>query len=119
MNVSWFCDIGCICFECLLYIGKFSVLLCIDVFKVVIKEVKGGKDVCRYKEVWDVIWIVVLNDFDVVWDEEWIDWIMRVNKIEIVCFEIELKGYKNNLIKESIRVRFFVIFCWSMIFNVG
>jgi COP9 signalosome complex subunit 1 len=87
------------------------VPLCIDALKAAIKEAKGGKDVRRYKEAWDAIRIAAPNDPDAVRDEEWIDRTTRANKTETARLETELKGYKNNLIKESIRVRPLVILC--------
>jgi hypothetical protein len=38
-------------------------------------------------------------------DDAWIDRIETANKAETARLEGELKGYRNNLIKESIRVR--------------
>ena len=37
-------------------------------------------------------------------DLAWIDTVKKQNKVETDKLEMELKGYKNNLIKESIRV---------------
>jgi len=44
-------------------------------------------------------------------DQSWIDKTNKQNEAETIRLEAELKGYKNNLIKESIRV------CSSMIFE--
>ena len=41
---------------------------------------------------------------DVVPDLAWVDKMTRQVKVETDRLEAELKGYKNNLIKESIRV---------------
>jgi COP9 signalosome complex subunit 1 len=37
-------------------------------------------------------------------DQSWVDKTNKQNEAETVRLEAELKGYKNNLIKESIRV---------------
>ena len=37
-------------------------------------------------------------------DVAWIDKVQKQTKVETDKLEMELKGYKNNLIKESIRV---------------
>ena len=37
-------------------------------------------------------------------DLHWIDTVKKENKVKTDKLEMELKGYKNNLIKESIRV---------------
>ena len=45
------------------------------------------------------------NDPDAISDTTWIERMNKVVKVETDRMELELKGYKNNLIKESIRVR--------------
>lgn len=91
-------------FDRLLHIGKSSVPLCVDSLKAAIKEAKGGQDVRSYKEAWECIRIAAPNDPDAIRDEDWIDRTTRANKTETARLETELKGYKNNLIKESIRM---------------
>jgi hypothetical protein len=39
-------------------------------------------------------------------DQAWVDTVGKQNLAETARLEAELKGYKNNLIKESIRVRY-------------
>lgn len=90
--------------ERLLHIGKSSVPLCVDALKAAVREAKSGRDVRRYKEVWEAIRIAAPNDPDAIRDEDWIERVTRENKAETARLENELKGYKNNLIKESIRV---------------
>lgn len=48
---------------------------------------------------------VSLGVQDAVPDVAWVDKMTRQVKAETERLEAELKGYKNNLIKESIRVR--------------
>ena len=78
--------------------------LCVDALKAAVHEAKQGVDVGRYKEAWDCIRIAAPNEPEAVRDQEWIDKIDRRNQAEVQRLESELRGYKNNLIKESIRV---------------
>lgn len=91
-------------FDRLLFIGKTSVPLCVDALKTAVKEAKSGIDIGRYKEAWDCIRIAAPGEPEAVRDDEWIVRIERENVIERRRLETELSGYKNNLIKESIRV---------------
>lgn len=47
---------------------------------------------------------VAPNESEATPDTEWVDRMRKVVKAETDRLEHELKGYKNNLIKESIRV---------------
>ena len=47
---------------------------------------------------------IVPNDPDATMDNAWVDRVKKQVKSETDKMELELKGYKNNLIKESIRV---------------
>lgn len=69
-----------------------------------IHEAKQEKDVGRYKEAWECIRIAAPNEPEAQRDDAWIEKQQRENKAETVRLEAELKGYRNNLIKESIRV---------------
>lgn len=91
-------------FDRLIFIGKSSVPLCIDALKAAIKEAKKGVDVGRYKEAWECIRIAAPNEPEAVHDQHWIDKVEQGNHTELQRLETELRGYKNNLIKESIRM---------------
>lgn len=67
-------------------------------------EAKSGKDVTRYKDAWNAIRQAAPGEPEAVRDDAWIDNMERTNKAETSRLENELKGYRNNLIKESIRV---------------
>lgn len=69
------------------------------------KEAKSGKDVERYKAAIKALGEIMLAVEDIVPDTAWVDKTTRQVKIESERLEAELRGYKNNLIKESIRVR--------------
>lgn len=91
-------------FDRLLLIGKSSVPLCVEALKAAVKEAKQGVDVSRYREAWDCIRIAAPNEPEAVRDQLWIDKVEQANHAELQRLEAELRGYKNNLIKESIRV---------------
>lgn len=92
-------------FERLLFIGRTCVPFCVDALKAAIAEAKAGSDVNSYIEAWDSLRIAAPHEPEAVKDEAWIEKTERRNKAETARLEAELKGYKNNLIKESIRVR--------------
>lgn len=91
-------------YDRLLLIGKACVPLCIDALKAAVAEAKAGHDVNRYIEAWDHIRLAAPTEPEAKRDEAWIEQAERANKRETARLEGELKGYKNNLIKESIRV---------------
>jgi COP9 signalosome complex subunit 1 len=93
-------------YDRLLLVGKTCVPLCVDALKAAVQEAKKGSDVTRYKDAWDCIRFAAPNDPEAQRDEAWIEAIEKANKAETSRLESELKGYKNNLIKESIRVSF-------------
>ncbi|KAI0841687.1 26S proteasome subunit RPN7-domain-containing protein [Hypoxylon sp. FL0890] len=91
-------------FDRLLLIGQSSVPLCVDALKATVNEAKRGKDVARYREAWECIRIAAPNEPEAQWDEAWATATEKANKVETHRLEAELKGYKNNLVKESIRI---------------
>ena len=93
-------------YDRLLLIGKSCVPLCVDALKTAVQEAKKGSDVTRYKDAWDCIRLAAPTEPEAQRDEAWIEAVEKANKAETTRLESELKGYKNNLIKESIRVSF-------------
>ncbi|KAI0014195.1 26S proteasome subunit RPN7-domain-containing protein [Xylariaceae sp. FL0662B] len=91
-------------FERLLLIGQCSVPLCLDALKAALAEAKSGKDIQRYRDAWECIRIVAPDDPEARWDEAWVATTSKANKEETRRLEAQLKGYKNNLVKESIRI---------------
>lgn len=87
-----------------MHIGKTCVPLCVEALKIAVKEAKAGSDVHRYKEAWDAIRIAAPDEPEAARDDAWIETTDRANNIEAARLDLELKGYRNNLIKESIRV---------------
>lgn len=69
------------------------------------REAKEGNDVQRYLAAVAALRSHVgAGDRDGILDQAWIERKEKQNKAESNRLEAELKGYKNNLIKESIRV---------------
>lgn len=91
-------------FDRLLLIGRSSVPLCVDALNAAIAEAKKGKDVQRYRDAWECIRLAAPNEPQAQWDQAWVDKTEKTNKGEMHRLEGELRGYKNNLIKESIRI---------------
>jgi 26S proteasome subunit RPN7. len=82
------------------------VPLCIDALKAAIVDAKKGRDIQRYKEAVDCLQIAAPLEPEAVLDQAWINQKEAENKDITNRLLTELKGYKNNLIKESIRVGF-------------
>lgn len=78
--------------------------LCVEALKAAVVEAKSGKDVQRYREVWEVIRAVAPSEPEAVFDQDWADKVTKETQDETHRLQQQLKGYKNNLIKESIRV---------------
>lgn len=78
--------------------------LCVDALKAAIAEAKKGKDVQRYRDAWECIRVVAASEPEAQFDRAWEEATEKSNKAETHRLELELKGYKNNLVKESIRV---------------
>ena len=91
-------------FERLLLIGTSSSYLCLEALKAAIAEAKKGTDVQRYENVVSRLGEIAPGDADATPDLDWIDRMKKQVKSATDKMELELKGYKNNLIKESIRV---------------
>ena len=106
---SYFCPPGRTRFERLLFIGRSCKPLCVDALRAAVDEAKEGKDVLRYKEAWDSLRQAAPDDPRAVRDENWIETVEATNQTETNTLEGELRQYRNNLIKESIRVRLCIL----------
>ncbi|EED16108.1 COP9 signalosome subunit 1 (CsnA), putative [Talaromyces stipitatus ATCC 10500] len=91
-------------FDRLFLIGKCSTILSADALRLAVGEAKSGKDVERYVQAVQALSQVAPNDPDAVLDQRWVDITRQAVRAETDKLEHELKGYKNNLIKESIRM---------------
>lgn len=91
-------------YDRLVHIGVCSAFLGVDALKLAIAEAKAGKDTRRYREAATHLQTIGHGEREGEIDQAWIDRQERQNQEETRRAEAELKGYKNNLIKESIRV---------------
>ncbi|KAI9724825.1 MAG: hypothetical protein M1812_000101 [Candelaria pacifica] len=91
-------------YERLFLIGSTSSFLCVEAIKGALGEAKQGKDILRYQRAVSLLHHHQRDDPEARPDVEWVDGISKQVKAEIDRLEHELKGYKNNLIKESIRM---------------
>ncbi|KAL9043169.1 MAG: hypothetical protein Q9180_000049 [Flavoplaca navasiana] len=88
----------------LLLIGTTAPLLAPEALRAAVSEAKQGRDVGRYDAVLAAVREILPGDINAVPDSAWVDRTNRQVKAESDRLETELKGYKNNLIKESIRM---------------
>ena len=91
-------------FDRLFLIGRSSVTLCIDALKAAIAEAKRGRDTQRYRDAVECLRIASPSDLEANFDQKWLEQQEVANRAETARLQAELKVYKNNLIKESIRV---------------
>jgi COP9 signalosome complex subunit 1 len=93
-------------FARLYLIGTSSTVLAVEALKAAVAEAKTGNDVQRYLAALAALRPHLQpGDQDGIVDQAWIERKEKQTKAESNRLEAELKGYKNNLIKESIRVR--------------
>ncbi|KAK6331596.1 hypothetical protein TWF718_002145 [Orbilia javanica] len=88
----------------LLFIGNHCPPLAAEALKTAIGIVKADRDVRLYRQAVQSLQIFAPNDPDSKLDEEWIEKTTREVKQKTDRLEAELKSYKNNMIKESIRI---------------
>ncbi|RDW83225.1 COP9 signalosome-like protein complex subunit 1 [Coleophoma crateriformis] len=90
--------------ERLVLIGTSSTFLGVDALKAAVIEAKQGQDVKKYVETVGHLQIIGPTEKEAVIDNAWVEKQNKHNAAETNRLEHELKGYKNNLIKESIRM---------------
>ena len=76
----------------------------IDALKAAIAEAKKGKDIKKYQEAWGYLRLASPNDPDAVYDQVWADKTASTNAATTKRLDSEMKVYKNNLVKDSIRM---------------
>ncbi|KAE8323915.1 26S proteasome subunit RPN7-domain-containing protein [Aspergillus sergii] len=91
-------------FNRLFLIGTCSTYLSVEALKAAIVDAKSSKDVSRYERAVRALADVAPYEAEATPDKEWVDRTRKVVKAETDRLEHELRGYKNNLIKESIRM---------------
>jgi COP9 signalosome complex subunit 1 len=87
------------------HIGSHSPYFAVDAFRLAIAEAKKGKNVELYTTLVDDFSHIAPQDAAALLDTAWAEKKTRETQQEQDRLEHELKSYKNNLIKESIRVR--------------
>lgn len=93
--------------ERLILIGVSSTYLGVEALKLAAVEAKRGRDIKRYLEAQSHLEVIGPQEREAVRDLAWMETTDKQNQAETARLEAELKGYKNNLIKESIRVSLF------------
>src|SRR5947199_10452327 len=88
----------------LLFIARHCPPLAAEAYKAAIAILKRSSDVPRYKEAVNAFAQVSPNDPDAKIDDAWVERTSKEVKMATEKLEAELKSYKNNMIKESIRV---------------
>lgn len=91
----------------LAHIGRTSTFLYREAMSLAIAAAKAGKDVEVYEQVVKLFAMLDPKDPHAELDQAWVTSTTAEVKAESVRLEAELKGYKNNLIKESIRVCYY------------
>ncbi|BCR90737.1 COP9 signalosome complex subunit 1 [Aspergillus chevalieri] len=91
-------------FDRLYLIGTCSTHLSTEALKAAVSEAKSGKDISRYERAVTALAQVAPGESEAKRDIDWVEHMHKVVKVETDRLEHELKGYKNNLIKESIRM---------------
>lgn len=86
------------------HIGSHSPYLALDAYRLAIVEAKKGKNVDLYLQLAEEASGIAPKDPAAFTDTAWAEKKAQENQREQDRLEHELKSYKNNLIKESIRV---------------
>ncbi|KAI4617419.1 uncharacterized protein J4E92_005013 [Alternaria infectoria] len=86
------------------HIGAHSPYLAADAYRLAIAEAKKGKNVALYQSLVEEYSRISPQDGASVVDTTWVERQTRMVREEHDRLEHELKSYKNNLIKESIRM---------------
>jgi COP9 signalosome complex subunit 1 len=87
------------------HIGSHSPYLALDAYRLAIAEAKKGKNVNLYLQLVEELSSIAPQDPAALTDTTWAEKKAQETQREQDRLEHELKSYKNNLIKESIRVR--------------
>lgn len=86
-------------------IASTSTVLAVDALKLAAHEIlEKGKDVQQYRAICEDLRSLAPTDSDSQVNKQWVEQTDKANQAEQHRLESELKGYKNNLVKESIRV---------------
>lgn len=87
-----------------MHIGQTSPVLCVDALRAAVAEAKKSENVSAYKTAWSCIRYAAPNDPAAQLDQAWINRKSSEQAIKLKKLNHELAGYRNSLVKESIRV---------------
>lgn len=76
-----------------------------EALKLAIKEAKNGRDIKRYLELQNTLEILGPAEPEAQRDLKWMEQTEKQNAAKAQTLEAEVKEYKTNLVKESVRVR--------------
>ncbi|KAI9750111.1 MAG: hypothetical protein M1815_002029 [Lichina confinis] len=85
-------------------IGSHSTYLALEASRAAVLEAKRGKDVKRYVQAVERLAALAPDDPEAEPDRSWVETTTKESEAAAERMEAELKRYKNNLIKESIRM---------------
>ncbi|GAM82600.1 hypothetical protein ANO11243_005820 [Dothideomycetidae sp. 11243] len=85
-------------------IARLCPSLCLEALRLAIPESKLSRDPEPHVSATSLLHEISPDDPLATPDVDWVEWRKKENKRETERLEQELKGYKNNLIKESIRM---------------
>lgn len=88
----------------LMHIAALSPPLAHDALRTAITAAKAEGDTRSYVKIVELLAAVDPSDSEATLDAEWMEKTTKTNAAELDRINQELRGYKNNLIKESIRV---------------
>lgn len=88
----------------LLHIGRCSTVLCTDALKAAVAAAKTGKDLQRYRDALECLREAAPDDTEARPDNAWVEKTSAENAQNVHRLDLELKGYENNLVKESVRL---------------
>lgn len=91
----------------LLLIAQTSTVLSVDALKLAIHEATtNGRDVQLYRDAWELLVVLAPREPEAEFKSAWVTTTEKANRTQLHHLQAELKKYKNNLVKESIRVSF-------------
>ena len=85
-------------------IGRSSVVLYLDALRAAFAEAKKSHDPGRYREAASYLSLAAPDEAEELFSKSWLERIDAENTAETMRLEREMKVYKNNLVKESIRM---------------
>ena len=91
-------------FRRLYFVGECCPPLRLEALRAAVNEAKQGNDLINYKNALSLLQRSSRGGPDGMVDQAWVEQKAKKSKAETLRMEHELKGYKNNLIKESIRM---------------